>query len=88
MILRKLQLPKTNNSRTPRLTRKKHLSDLSIGSTALVQDAKTNLWDRSGLVKAVRPNKLSYVIDLDGREVIRSRRMLKTDCESEDKLVS
>ena len=63
---------------------KKHLTDLQVGSLVWMQDAKTGLWDKSGLVKAIRPDGLSYVIDMEGRDLIRSRKMIKLDTSADN----
>ena len=52
------------------------LSQLEPGENVIVQDPKTHLWDKKGIIISVRPDKLSYNVECDGREFLRSRKML------------
>jgi hypothetical protein len=53
------------------------LSLLSPGQHVSVQHPKTKEWSQHGCIKAVRPDSLSYELDIDGRQAIRPRHMVK-----------
>ena len=42
-----------------------------------VQCEKTGLWDKIGTVLEVRPDKLSYLIDIEGKLLIHARFMIR-----------
>ena len=44
----------------------------------LEQDPKSGAWIGEGVILAFRPDGLSYVIDMQGRQCVRPRHMLKT----------
>ena len=56
---------------------KSFLSPLVPVKNVIVQDPKTNLWDKKGVIISVRPDKLSYNVECEGREFLRSRKMLR-----------
>ena len=53
------------------------LSALQPGQSVLIQCDKSKKWDRQGEIIEVRPDGLSYLVDLEGKVIIRSRAMLK-----------
>ena len=58
--------------------RSKHnLSQLSPGQHVHLQDAKSAAWDCTGIIVSMRPDKLSYVINVDNRFFMRPRRLLR-----------
>ena len=42
-----------------------------------MQCEKTGLWDKVGTVLEIRPDKLSYLIDIEGKLLIRARFMIR-----------
>jgi hypothetical protein len=56
---------------------KQTLPPLCVNQHVLVQDPKSGAWLGEGLIQAVRPDGLSYVVDVSGRQCIRPRHMLK-----------
>ena len=57
--------------------RSKHsLSQLLPGRQVHLQDGKSVAWDRTGIIVSMRPDKLSYVINVDNRFFTRPRRLL------------
>jgi hypothetical protein len=62
---------------------KKMLEQLQVGEHVLIQDSKTKQWDKSGCINEIRPDGLSYLIDQDGKQVLRSRKMLKRKVSGE-----
>ena len=58
--------------------RSKHsLPLLSPGQDVYMQDSKSSAWDRRGVISSVPPDKLSYVVQCDGRYFTRPRRLLR-----------
>ena len=56
---------------------KVNLDQLSPGQLVRVQNENTGLWDITGTVCEVRPDGLSYLIDIEGRSFVRGRPKLK-----------
>ena len=56
---------------------KSFLPPLTPGQSVLMQNAKTGLWDQVTEVTEMRPDKLSYKLICKGRELLRSRHMLR-----------
>ena len=56
---------------------KVNLSALQPGQSVLIQCDKSKKWDWRGEIIEVRPDGLSYLVDLDGKVIIRGRAMLK-----------
>ena len=56
---------------------KVNLEQLSLGQSVRVQNESTGLWDLTGTVIDIRPDGLSYMIDIDGRTFMRGRPKLK-----------
>ena len=52
------------------------LPKLSIGQLVRVQDEKSGQWQALATVVEVRPDGLSYIVDICGREQLRSHPML------------
>ena len=52
---------------------------LSIGQLVRVQDKKTDQWQALATVVNARPDGLSYIVDIGGREQLRSRHMLRPE---------
>ena len=50
---------------------------LQLGQCVFIQCDKSKRWDRRGEIVEVRPDGLSYLVDLDGRLAIRGRAMIK-----------
>ena len=67
---------------------KRNLPLLSPGQSVLIQDPKSLLWDSSGVIVSVRPDKLSYVISNADRQFVRPRRLLRLCTSSEDRPTS
>ena len=66
------------NSQAGHYNREKvSLEQLSPGQLVRVQNENTGLWDLTGTVSDVRPDGLSYLIDIEGRTFIRGRPKLK-----------
>ena len=56
---------------------KAFLPPLAVGQPVLLQDPKTGLWDHDASIISSRPDELSYYVNTNGREVLRSRRMIR-----------
>jgi len=57
---------------------KSFLPELSQGDKVILQHPKTGLWDTQAEIISIRPDGLSYVVKSEGREFLRSRRMIKS----------
>lgn len=55
----------------------KSLPTLKIGTHVRIQDPKFKTWGKIGIIKSIRKNKRSYVIESNGKEYLRNRRFLK-----------
>ena len=53
------------------------LEELSPGMPVRVQQESTGLWDLTGVIFEPRPEKLSYLVEIDGRMYVRGRNKLK-----------
>ena len=53
------------------------LEQLSPGQSVRVQNESNGLWDLTGEVIDIRPDKLSYLIDIGGRTFVRGRAKIK-----------
>ena len=67
---------------------KRNLPLLSPGQSVLIQDPKSLLWNSSGIVVSIRPDKLSYVINTADRQFVRPRRLLRLRTSSDDRPTS
>ena len=56
---------------------KRDLRELSPDEKVRVQCEKTGLWDKVGAVIEIRPDKLSYLLDVEGKLLIRARFMIR-----------
>jgi hypothetical protein len=56
---------------------KANLTALQIGQNVSIKDPNTKAWTSQGVVTAIRPDGLSYIIDIQGMQCIRPRHMLK-----------
>ena len=56
---------------------KVNLEQLSPGQSVRVQNENTGLWDLTGTVIDIRPDGLSYLIDIEGRTFFRGQPKLK-----------
>ena len=56
---------------------KVNLEQLSPGQPIRLQNENTGLWGLTGTVIDVRPDGLSYLIDIEGRRFIRGRTKIK-----------
>jgi transposase InsO family protein len=56
---------------------KVQLSSLQPGQHVLVQHPKTMEWSQEGCISAVRPDGLSYELDLEGKQAVRPMHMVK-----------
>ena len=54
------------------------LSALQPGQSVLIQCYKSEKWDRRGEIIEVRPDSLSYLVELEGKVIIRGRAMFKS----------
>ena len=52
---------------------------LSVGQLVCVQDEKSGQWQALATVIEARPDGLSYIVDIGGREQLRSRHMLRPE---------
>ena len=52
---------------------------LSLDQLVRVQDDKTGQWQATATVVGARPDGLSYIVDIGGREQLRSRHMLRPE---------
>ena len=52
---------------------------LSVGQLVRVQDEKPGQWQALATVIEARPDGLSYIVDIGGREQLRSRHMLRPE---------
>ena len=52
---------------------------LSVGQLVRVQDEKSGQWQALATVIEARPDGLSYIVDIGGREQLRSRHMLRPE---------
>ena len=52
---------------------KMSLTDLSPGQPVHLQNEATGLWELTGGIVEMRPDKLSYLVEIDGRVYIRSK---------------
>ena len=52
------------------------LASFSPGQAVYLQDSKSSAWDKHGIIVSVRPDRLSYVINVDNRFFTRPRRLL------------
>ena len=60
------------------------LSKLQVGQRVIVQHPQTHRWDTYGIVREIRPNHRSYIIQQDdGRTWCRNRRFLRP-CSNEN----
>jgi hypothetical protein len=53
------------------------LPELSPGMNVLVQDPRTKKWTQTAEIIESRKNKKSFLISLNGKEIVRNRRFLK-----------
>ena len=53
------------------------LPELSPGQAVLLQDPKTSAWTRKGMISNIRPDHLSYTVEVDGCSFIRPCHMLR-----------
>ena len=51
--------------------------ELKTGESVILQHPKSKLWTEKGEICEIRPDKQSYLISVDGHEVIRHRSMIK-----------
>ena len=56
---------------------KRELPLLLPEEKVIVQCEKNSLWDKIVSVMEIRPDKLSYLVDIEGKLLIRARFMLK-----------
>ena len=54
-----------------------NLSPLHPCQSVLIQDPKTSLWNTSGIISSIRPDNLSYNVQIADRQFIRPRRLLR-----------
>ena len=54
------------------------------GQRVLIQCDKSKKWDRQGEIIHVRPDGLSYLVDFEGKVIVRVRALLKPVFESRD----
>ena len=55
---------------------KMDLSMLAVGQVVCVQDEQTGQWPTLTKVTEIRPDRLLYIVENDGKEILRSRAML------------
>ena len=53
------------------------LLPLKVGDLVTLQDLQTKLWEEVGVVTEIREDKLSYIVQVNNRLFVRSRKMLK-----------
>ena len=49
------------------------LGELSPGTPVHIQHESTRLWELTGVIVEIRPDKLSYLVEIDGRLYVRGR---------------
>ena len=57
---------------------KSFLPVLSPGDQVILQHPKTGLWDTQAEIFSIRPDGLSFVVKSEGREFLRSRKMIRS----------
>ena len=50
---------------------------LSPGQPVFLQDTKSSAWDKQGIIVSKRPDRLSYIVNVDNRFFTRPRRLLR-----------
>lgn len=63
------------------------LPPLKTGIKVRIQDHISKIWDRTGLIKDVRDNGRSYLIESQGRVLLRNRRRIRPFIESKKRVV-
>ena len=56
---------------------KSELTQLLPGENVHIQCKKTVSWERIGVIVEIRPDKFSYLVDVDGKVFVRARHMLR-----------
>ena len=56
---------------------KSELTQLLPGERVRIQCEKTGSWERKGEIVEMRPDRLSYLVDVDGKFYVRARHMLR-----------
>ena len=52
------------------------LASLSPGQAVYLQDSKSSAWDKRSFIVSMRPDRLSYVVNVDNQFFTRPRRLL------------
>ena len=52
---------------------------LAVGQVVRVQDDRSGLWPTLAKVMEICPDRLSYIVESDGKEMLRSRAMLRVE---------
>jgi hypothetical protein len=55
----------------------KNLPKLSVGADVLIQDPQSKLWNSRGKIAAIRENKRSYLVSVNGRNFVRNRKFIR-----------
>jgi hypothetical protein len=55
----------------------KNLPKLSVGADVLIQDPQSKLWNSKGKIAAIRENKRSYLVSVNGRNFVRNRKFIR-----------
>ena len=53
------------------------LAEISLGTPVHIQNEATGLWELTGVIVEMRPDKLFYLVEIDGRVYIRGRNKMK-----------
>ena len=85
--LNKLQWPEISSQSGYYNTDKVDLEQLSPGQPLRIQNESNGLWDLNGETIDIRPDKLSYLIVIEGRTFVRDRprpyRLLRSAPDSD-----
>ena len=54
-----------------------HLDLFSVAQAVYLQDSKSSVGDKPGFIVSMRPDRLSYVVNVDNRFFTRPRRLLR-----------
>ena len=53
------------------------LTSLSPGQVVYLQDSKSSTWDKGGIIVSVRPDRLSYLVNVDNQFFTHLRRLIR-----------
>ena len=68
---------KTMHAKSDHDRSKLSLSILSPRQSVYLQDSKSSAWEKQGFIVSMRPNRLSYIVNVDNRFFTRPRCLLR-----------